>query len=77
GVLNGALRGAGDTKAPMYIGGVGLWLVRLPLSFLLSVTFGMGIMGVWVAMTIDLVVRFCLSAYRYYRGNWKSIVIEA
>ena len=77
GVLNGALRGAGDTRAPMYIGGVGLWLVRLPLSFLLSITFGMGIMGVWVAMTIDLVVRFCLSAYRYTRGNWKNIVIEA
>ncbi len=32
GVLNGALRGAGDTKAPMVIGGVGLWKVRLPLA---------------------------------------------
>lgn len=77
GVLNGALRGAGDTKAPMYIGGIGLWLIRLPLSFLLSVTFGMGIIGVWVAMTVDLFVRFGLSTYRYYRGNWKQIVLEA
>lgn len=76
-ILNGALRGAGDTKAPMYIGGVGLWLIRLPLSYILSLTFGMGIMGVWVAMTIDLFVRFGLSTMRYYRGKWKSIVVEA
>ncbi|MBT9158113.1 MAG: putative FMN/FAD exporter YeeO [Firmicutes bacterium] len=71
GVLNGALRGAGDTKIPMYIGGFGLWLVRLPLAFILSVTFGLGITGVWVAMTVDLFVRFGLSSYYYYRGHWQ------
>lgn len=77
GVLNGALRGAGDTKAPMYIGGVGLWLIRLPLSYIFSLHFGMGIIGVWVAMTIDLFVRFSLSVGRYYRGRWKEIPLEA
>lgn len=77
GVLNGALRGAGDTKAPMWIGGVGLWLIRLPLSFMLSRYFGMGIIGVWVAMTVDLFVRFSLSVWRYYRGRWKEIPLEA
>jgi len=74
GVLNGALRGAGDTKAPMFIGGIGLWLVRLPLAFILSRGFGLGITGVWVAMTIDLFFRFGLSSYRYYRGHWKNSV---
>ena len=68
GVLNGALRGAGDTKAPMVIGGVGLWLVRLPLSYALGIGLGVGITGVWIAMTIDLFVRFGMSAFRYYRG---------
>ena len=74
GVLNGALRGAGDTKAPMVIGGVGLWLVRLPLAWLLSVGFGLGITGVWIAMTVDLFLRFALSAFRYSRGPWRSIL---
>jgi len=72
GVLNGALRGAGETKVPMYIGGFGLWIVRLPLSYLLAVTFNLGVMGVWVAMTIDLFVRFSLSSYQYYRRQWAS-----
>lgn len=73
GVWNGALRGAGDTKAPMYIGGIGLWGIRLPLSFVFGRWLGMGIYGVWLAMTVDLVVRFGLSAWRYRSGRWQEI----
>lgn len=73
GVLNGALRGAGDTKAPMVIGGLGLWFVRIPLAFFLSQQMNMGIIGVWLAMTIDLFFRFGLSLYRYSRGKWKTV----
>lgn len=72
GVLNGALRGSGDSKAPMVIGALGLWGVRLPLSFYLARNMGMGIIGIWVAMTIDLFVRFTLSFLRYRRGAWKA-----
>jgi putative MATE family efflux protein len=72
GVLNGALRGSGDTKAPMVVAGLGLWGVRLPLAFYFSRTLQMGIMGVWIAMTIDLFVRFGLSAARYLTGRWKG-----
>ena len=72
-ILNGAMRGGGDTRAPMVIGGVGLWLVRLPLSYLLSLHFGFGIIGVWLAMTIDIVIRFCLSSFRYLKGPWRTM----
>lgn len=71
GVFNGALRGAGDTKAPMVNGAIGLWGVRIPLSYFLSLNVGWGIFGVWAAMTIDLFVRFTLSFTRYRRGRWK------
>ena len=63
GVFNGALRGAGDTKAPMVNGAIGLWGVRIPLSYFLSLNVGWGIFGVWVAMTIDLFVRFTLQLH--------------
>ena len=71
GVFNGALRGAGDTKAPMVIGALGLWGVRLPLAFYFA-RMGHGIIGVWVAMTIDLFFRFTLSFFRFRRGKWKA-----
>ncbi|NLY53096.1 MAG: MATE family efflux transporter [Firmicutes bacterium] len=71
-IFNGALRGAGDTKAPMVIGAIGLWGVRLPFSYYLSLNLGWGILGVWAAMTLDLFVRFTLSATRFLRGRWKQ-----
>jgi putative MATE family efflux protein len=73
GVLNGALRGAGDTRATLINSSIGYWGVRLPLSFLLARTFDLGIMGVWYAMTLDLFVRFGLSFYRYkISAVWKK-----
>ncbi|MGI6357148.1 MAG: MATE family efflux transporter [Bacillota bacterium] len=74
GLYNGALRGAGDTRAPMVISALGLWGVRLPLSYFFARNLGYGIMGVWVAMTIDLYVRFGLSFGRYQLGRWKKRV---
>ena len=71
-VFNGALRGAGDTKAPMVIGALGLWGIRLPFSYFLSLRLGWGIVGVWAAMTMDLFVRFSMSSLRFYRGRWKQ-----
>jgi len=77
GLLNGALRGAGDTKATMVISSVGYWLVRLPLSYLLSRYFNLGIMGVWYAMTIDIFVRFAMSFTRYQiMGTWKKKALQ-
>ena len=35
-VLSGALRGAGDTRFPMWITLITGWLLRVPFGFLLS-----------------------------------------
>lgn len=75
GVINGVLRGAGDTKWVMYIQAIGMWLLRIPLSYLLGIRFGFGIMGVWWAMTIDLFVRFFLVVWRYRLGKWKTMQV--
>ena len=67
-VFNGALRGAGDTRTPMYIALAGLWFIRIPLAMVLSKPFG--VKGVWLAITVDLFFRFSLSLWRYLPGNW-------
>lgn len=76
GILNGAMRGGGDTKAPMYIGGIGLWGIRIPFSFILSQRLGFGIVGVWLAMTLDLAMRFILTFARYRSGKWKRALAD-
>ncbi len=65
GVFNGALRGAGYTKVPMIVAGVGIWVIRIPLSLLLTYKFNMSINAIWIVMGLDLVVRFILSISLY------------
>ncbi len=66
GVLNGALRGAGFARAPMIVAAIGLWCVRVPLALLIAYWFKIDIVWIWVAIGVDLLVRFALS-YGIYK----------
>ena len=65
-VLTGALRGAGDTRYPMWVTIVGHWLVSLPLIVLFSGVLGWGLMGVWYAMFLQISVRALLTGGRFW-----------
>lgn len=71
-VMIGALRGAGMTKRPMLYAGLGLWLIRVPFSYLFGVVMGYGVIGVWSAMLIDIVTRFFLNLHLFNKGTWKN-----
>ncbi|MEV4281739.1 MATE family efflux transporter [Actinoplanes xinjiangensis] len=51
---NGILRGLGDTAGPFRISLVGYWLIGLPAAYLLGVTAGAGVQGVWIGQSIGL-----------------------
>ena len=48
-VLAGSLRGAGDTRWPMFSTGASMWLVRIPAAYLFGVVLGLGIPGAYLA----------------------------
>lgn len=68
--LPSTFRGAGDAKFPMYVGIVVMFTCRIGLSYVLSLTFGMGVLGTWFAMFIDWFVRAGVYIYRYFSGKW-------
>lgn len=70
-VLVGALRGAGDTKWPLYVSSTCTWVVRVGLAQLL-IGRGMGLRGAWLAMVVDHCVRASLTFFRYRSGAWKK-----
>jgi putative MATE family efflux protein len=74
-VLSGALRGAGDTRWPFLITLVGLAGVRIPLAYLFTGHYELGVQGAWYAMVIDLVVRATLITARFQSGVWKRISV--
>ena len=49
----------------------------MALSYLLACSwgFGLGLLGVWLAMFADWVVRAVLFLWRYRRGKWKQIQV--
>lgn len=69
GVLNGAIRGAGYTEIPMIISAIGIWGVRIPLALFFTYKLKTSITGIWIAIIIDLSIRFILSATLYKKKN--------
>ncbi|MBN1934374.1 MAG: MATE family efflux transporter [Anaerolineae bacterium] len=71
-VFDAAQGGAGDTTSPMIINMVALWLLQIPLAYLLPRIFGLGVNGIWVALVIGWFVQAALMVWRYRQGHWKS-----
>lgn len=71
-VFPGNLRGAGDTRFPMYITGASIWAIRVPVAMLLASVLGLGLNGAWISMASDLTVRGLLFYLRFRSGHWKK-----
>ncbi|MEO7001305.1 MAG: MATE family efflux transporter [Ktedonobacterales bacterium] len=69
-VLNGALRGAGDTKFPVLTRTVGPWGLRLPLTLLLLPLLGLP--GGRLAMAMDFWTQAGLAWWRFRSGRWRK-----
>ena len=78
-VALGALRGIGDTRAPMLLCLVGFWLVGLPVSVWLGFYAGGGPIGLWwgfVAGLAAVAFLLLLRTRRRFRGSLARIVVE-
>ncbi len=69
-VIGGVMRGAGDTIIPMFMTLFSLWVVRIPLAFILSAS--MGETGIWWAIPIGWCTGMVLSYLYYMTGKWKT-----
>ncbi len=70
-ILAGGLRGAGDTKWPLYSTAIGVWVFRVAVGYLLAVVMGMELVGAWMGMAVDQLARSTIIAFRFRSGKWK------
>ncbi|KMJ57849.1 transporter [Bacillus sp. LL01] len=75
-VVINALRAAGDVKFPVYIGICSMWGVSVTVSYILGIHFGLGLVGVWIAMILDEWLRGIIMLFRWRSRVWinKSFV---
>jgi multidrug resistance protein, MATE family len=75
-VMGGALQGAGDTKAPMWVILITMWVIRLPLASYLALFADHGAGGVWVAMVISMTGQGLIMAWWFHQGKWKTLKLQ-
>jgi putative MATE family efflux protein len=70
--LPNALRAAGDARYVMIAASVSMWTVRVSFAYLLSFVFGVGPLGVWIAMGCDFISRGTCYLTRWMGGKWEK-----
>ena len=66
------MRAAGDVKFPTYLGMASMWGVSVLLGYLFGIVFDFGLVGIWIAMALDEIVRGVVVYIRWKRGTWRG-----
>lgn len=70
--LPNVLRAAGDVKFTMIVSVASMVLCRIVLSFVFGKYLGWGVVGVWIAMICDWIVRIAFFVRRLLSGKWED-----
>lgn len=75
-VLVAGMKGAGDARYSTILSIISMWLVRVLCGYIFGQVLGMGVVGVWLAMCLDWVLRAVLAVIRFISKKWqnKSVV---
>jgi len=73
-VATGALRGAGDTRTPMICHFTAYWIIGLPLGAWLCFQRGWGALGLWVGLSLALILIGIVLLFAWMRAVRKLTV---
>jgi putative MATE family efflux protein len=76
-VVISSLRATGDARFPFRAGLVSMWGIWVFLSWLLGLRLGLGLIGVWIAMTLDEWLRGGLMYWRWRRRRWLKYAVRS
>lgn len=75
-VIINSLKASGDVKFPTYLGIASMWGCSVIGGYILGIVCGFGLVGIWIALAADEIIRGIVVAIRWNRGTWrgKSVV---
>lgn len=72
-IYGGCLRGAGDTKYTAIISFISITFFRPLIGWILTYPLSMGLIGAWIGILSDQIIRFTLTSLRFKSGKWTKI----
>jgi putative MATE family efflux protein len=89
--MRGSLRGAGDTRWPLYGTFIGSYVVRIPLAalalptavtisvagFSMTPGLGLGYPAIFLALLGDYYTKAVVNTGRFWSGHWKAVARRA
>jgi len=75
-VAESVYRGSGHNVPPMVLGIIRLWILRIPLAYVLAFTLRLGSDGIWIGMSISNVVAGMASFGLLGSHKWLRSVLE-
>lgn len=72
-IFSGCLRGSGDTRSVAMVALVSVTCVRPLFGWLFIHPLGMGVIGGWIGLLCDQLVRFVLTFLRFRSRKWLTI----
>lgn len=76
-IARGVLRGASDVRYAAIVGIATSWLTTPPLTWALGVAAGLGAVGGWIGLAVEIVVGAGLFWLRVVRGGWRPAAAAA
>ena len=70
-----ALRAAGDTRFTMVVSSVSMWTMRVGFGVLLGRVLGFGVVGIWMAMFADWLLRIAFFLPRFHGHKWETMAL--
>lgn len=71
-----ALRAAGDTRFTMVVSTVSMWTMRVGFGILLGRYLGFGVVGIWMAMFVDWILRILFFVPRFLGRRWETMGLQ-
>ena len=72
----GILRSGGDTRFSLYMEAGGIWLVAVPAAVLTGLIFHLPLIYIYIALSMEEVVKFLFGISRLRSGKWLRNVID-
>lgn len=76
-VIIRSLQAAGDIKFPVGLGIASMCGIAGVFSYVLGISMGLGLVGVWIAMAMDEIIRAVIVYIRWKKGSWRGRSIVA